>query len=170
MKRSVFVIVYLVLIFFISSCGKNTCLNPGLRVTFNGYDSSELSRVLVAQYVSNGNFSTLVSVRVYDTANTDIRQSSDTIYMPKVDTSGAYIAPGYDYIIAIPAVRTSFFADSLFKIMKISYTQVNRKISNNENGGCTNDVSYYLDSIPHKATGGSFTQTNLPPVTIVLNK
>ena len=169
MKRSFCIIVHLVLVLFFCSCGKSTCLNPGLRVTFNGFDSSELLRVLIAQYVNNGNFSTLVSVSIYDTANTDIRQSNDTVYMPKLDTSGAYIAPGYDYLIAIPAVKKSFFSDSLFKITKISYSQVSRSASSST-GGCTNDVTYYLDTIPHKIKGGSFSQTNLPPVTIILNK
>ncbi|MFI5196796.1 MAG: hypothetical protein ACHQD8_06880, partial [Chitinophagales bacterium] len=164
MKRSLCIIVHLVLVLFFCSCGKSTCLNPGLRVTFNGYDSSELSGVLIEQYVSNSNFSTLVSVSFYDTSNIQIRQSSDTVYMPMIDTSGAYIAPGYDYIIAIPAVKTGFFADSLFKITKISYNQVNRKSSSSGTGGCTNDVTYYLDNIPHKVTGGSFTETNLLPV------
>jgi hypothetical protein len=80
--------------------------------------------------------------------------------MPKTDTSGTVIIPGYDYIIRIPA------ASRTYKISKISYDQVKRKVSGN--GGCTNNVSYYLDTIPHKVSGGSYSQTNLPPVNIVL--
>ena len=170
MKRSVCITFLLALIVFISSCGKSTCLNPGLRVAFKGFDSTDLSRVLIEQYVMNGNFSTIVSVRVYDTANTQTIQSNDTVYLPRIDTASAYIAPGYDYIIAIPGVISSFFADSLFKITKISYSQVNRSASKGGGGGCTNDMSYSLDTIPHKVTGGSYTQSNLPPVLIVLNK
>ena len=158
----------LVLIVYISSCGKSTCLNPGFRVTFNGYDSLELSRVLIEQFISNGNFSTLVGVRVYDTAITQILRSNDTTYMPRIDTSGASLTPGYDYLVAIPAVTSSFFSDSLFKITKISYTQVTHSAS--KSGACTNNASYYLDTIPHKVTGAAYTQSHLPPITIVLNK
>jgi hypothetical protein len=167
MKRSVVIAVQLALIFFISSCGKTTCLNPGIHLAFNGYDSATLSRVLVEQYVTNSNFATLVSISVFDTANAQILQSNDTVYMPRIDTSSIVIAPGYDYIIRIPAAP-AVFADSAFKITKISYTDVKRKVSGS--GGCTNNVSYYLDSIPFQVTGTTFSETNLPSVNIVLNK
>ena len=170
MKRLVSITVLLALIALICSCGKSTCLNPGFRVTFNGFDSLELSRVLIQQYISNGNFTTLVSVRVYDTANIDIVHSNDTTYFPRIDTSGAPIAPGYDYIVAVPSVTAGFFSDSVFKITKLSYTQITHSASKSGSGGCTNNASYYLDTIPHKVTGGSFAQSVLPPVRIVLNK
>lgn len=160
MKRLAIGTLYFVLAAFICSCGKTTCLNPGLHITYRGFDTSLLSRVLVEQYTSNSNFTTLIGVSLYDTANIVISQSSDTVYMPKTDTSGTVITPGYDYIVRIPA------ASRTYKISKISYDQVKRKVSGN--GGCTNNVSYYLDTIPHKVSGGSYSQTTLPPVNIVL--
>ena len=54
MKRSLHGIFYLALILLMTSCGKSTCLNPGMQLKFSGFDSVELSRVLVEQYTNNG--------------------------------------------------------------------------------------------------------------------
>jgi len=168
MKRSLPGILYFALILLMTSCGKSTCLNPGMQLRFTGFDSSELSRVLVEQYTSNGTFATLINVSVYDTGYTTAQQSNDTTYLPRIDSSGTPIAPGYDYVIAIPGVTHSFFADSVFTITKISYKDVKRKAP--ASGGCTNDLSYHLDTVAHEAVGGTYSQENLLPVNIVINK
>jgi len=152
-------------IWLINSCGKATCLDPGIRVTLKGFDSTELDTIYLEQYIANKGFATRVTISVFDSAHLDdIIKSHDTIYRSVVDSNGFYIAPGYDYKVIVPADSATY------TISGISYHQLKQSAPKNGKGGCTNDTYYYADTTPVKISGKTFTQTKVPPINIVLNK
>ncbi len=164
MKRYVFIIHCLACILVMASCSKSTCLNEGIQVTFRGFDSTRLTNIIVEQYKRNDSFSTLVSINISDTTDTlgQIYQNQDTIFsLPQTLAANLSLAAGYDYMIILP------FEHRSYKISGITYHSANRHSSGS--GGCTNDLTYYLDGTLHSFTGSSYNQRIPPPAVIVLN-
>jgi len=164
MKSTSFVCGCLLLLLIISSCGKTTCINPGIRITFKGFDTAELGRVLISQYMSNTSFASAINITFLDTAYELTLQSNDTIYHTAIDTSGFFVAPGYDYIVEVPSEKKKY------TITGISYKELKQSAARNGKGGCTNETYYYLDSMPVKKQGQIFSNSGIRFVNIVLNK
>ena len=110
--KYVFLFVVSVILLGTSSCERK-CTLSGVIVYFNGFDSSELSTIVVRQYHKGGNFSVANSITVYVSDSSALRTCPDTVYVKNPYGTYVPIDPNYDYIVSLPATTGSYTITSI---------------------------------------------------------
>jgi hypothetical protein len=90
-------IVCAISIFTISACVKSSCGGGPLYVRFSGFDSTELSMIVVNRYEPNGSFATRVHA---DTLN--LTKSESVVNGVRAQGRTVYLAEGHDWELIMP--------------------------------------------------------------------
>jgi hypothetical protein len=143
------------------SCERTNCDNPGLEASFHGFDSTELSYVLVEQYEKGTGFATLKSRKFYGTAI--VIANDDSVLLDKTypDLS---LDPGFDTYIRVISLNKEY------KIRDVGYTNEKTKIRLGEMERCSNKVSGLLNEERFEGKGNNYYNSWIGYVTIKLNK
>ena len=159
----IFVTTILAAVLVLSSCTTKCTYNPWLWVSLDGFDSSDLTRVVLVSYKKGSNFNTKLKVHIFDSSQAN-PSTTDTIVSKSYFPFATSIIYSDDYLVYLPNIGKTV------KITDISYQQLSGSPSCCWE--CSNSVNYTMDGVQKHIEGHPPQQHGLydTDVSITINK